>query len=218
MTWTDPSEGSPLSLSGEVTHSIESSTENPPDIDRRTGKRDRLVAAAAELLHRQGVERTTLAEIAQLADVPAGNVYYYFKTKNDVIAAVVDARIYQVSAALAAIDERHHTPKARLKAFVRELAGQSKTVAQYGCPLGSLCSEIDKRLDASDFAVAELMRTIVEWAEMQYQALGQGAESRGLALDLLAAYQGSALLTNTLRDPKILSSAARRLERRIDAS
>jgi AcrR family transcriptional regulator len=196
---------------------MKSSSGNPLDIDERMGKRDRLVAAAVELLHRQGVERTTLAEIAQLADVPAGNVYYYFKTKNDIVAAVVDAHIQQVTSALRAIDARHHTPRARLKALVRELAGQSEVVAQYGCPLGSLCSEIDKRLDASDFASAELMRTIVAWAEAQYQDLGQGAESRGLALDLLAAYQGAALLTNTLRDPKILSSAARRLERRIDA-
>ena len=34
---------------------------------------------------------------------------------------------------------------------------------------------------------------------------------------MLATYQGNALLANTLRDPKVLSAAARRLERRIDA-
>jgi hypothetical protein len=44
-----------------------------------------------------------------------------------------------------------------------------------------------------------------------------GFPARDLAIDLLAAYQGNALLANTLRDPKILSEAARRLERWIDA-
>jgi len=58
---------------------------------QRPGKRERLIAAAAQLLHQQGIERTTLAEIATAADVPAGNVYYYFKTKDDVIAAVIEA-------------------------------------------------------------------------------------------------------------------------------
>jgi AcrR family transcriptional regulator len=198
-------------------------TESPPAaagtddrIDGRPGKRERLVAAAIQLLHQQGIERTTLADIAQLADVPVGNVYYYFKTKDQVIAAVVDAHIRQVKDTLAGIDARHRSPKARLKALVRELAGQSDAVARYGCPLGSLCSEIDKRLDARDFAVAALMRTILDWAEAQYRAMGQGDQSRDLAIDMLAAYQGNALLANTLGDPTILSAAARRIERGID--
>jgi TetR/AcrR family transcriptional repressor of nem operon len=185
--------------------------------DQRSGKRERLVAAAVQLLHTQGVERTTLADIAHAADVPVGNVYYYFKTKDEIIAAVVDAHVQQVVATLAAIDAKHRSPKARLKALIRDLTGHSELVAQYGCPLGSLCSEIDKRLDASDFSVAELMRTILAWAETQYRALRQGEESRELAVDMLAAYQGSALLANTLRDPKILAVAGRRLERSIDA-
>jgi TetR/AcrR family transcriptional repressor of nem operon len=201
-----------LSFRSEMTDSPHSDTE-----ERAAGKRERLVAAAVKLLHQQGIERTTLAEIAQAADVPVGNVYYYFKTKDEIIAAVVDAHVHQVNAALDAIGERHRSPKSRLKALVRELAGQSEVVAHYGCPLGSLCSEIDKRIDAPEFAVADLMRIIIDWAEVQYRLLDQGDQSRELAVELLAAYQGNALLTNTLRDPKILSGAARRLERRIDA-
>ena len=45
----------------------------------KTGnKRERLMAAACRLFYEQGVERTTLADIAAAADVPLGNVYYYF--------------------------------------------------------------------------------------------------------------------------------------------
>lgn len=185
-------------------------------VEARPGKRDRLVAAAVQLLHQHGIERTTLADIAQLADVPAGNVYYYFKTKDDVIAAVVEAHVQQVRTTLESIDSGHRSPKARLKALVRELGGQSEMVARYGCPFGSLCSEIDKRLDAPDFAVADLMLVIIGWAEEQFREMGHGSQARDLAIDLLAAYQGNALLANTLRDPKILSGAARRLDRWID--
>jgi TetR/AcrR family transcriptional regulator, transcriptional repressor for nem operon len=183
----------------------------------RPGKRDRLVTAAVQLLHQRGVERTTLADIAQLADVPAGNVYYYFKTKDDVIAAVVAAHADQIRATLAAIDSRHRSPRERLKALVRELAGQSEIVALHGCPLGSLCSELDKRLDTSDFAVAGLLNLIIDWAEAQFRELGRGSQAHELAVDLLAAYEGSALLANTLRDPEVLSGASRRISRWIDA-
>lgn len=217
MSRTELPDVSPPLFPNDMTDSLGASAGTVSGADERPGKRQRLVAAAVQLLHQQGIERTTLADIAHLADVPAGNVYYYFKTKDEVIAAVVDAHVRQVSATLASIDARHRSPKARLKALVGELAGQSEVVAQYGCPLGSLCSEIDKRLDAPDFAVGELMRTVIDWAEVQYRALGQGNESYELAVDMLAAYQGNALLANTLRDPKILSKAARRLDRRIDA-
>jgi AcrR family transcriptional regulator len=182
---------------------------------QRPGKRERLVAAATQLLHQQGTERTTLADIANAADVPAGNVYYYFKTKDDVIAAVIAAHAQQVKTTLAAIDTHHRSPKSRLKAFVREFTAQSEIVAQYGCPLGGLCSELGKRVKQSGFTEAELMRLPIEWAEEQFRSLGR-RDAHDLALDLLAAYEGRALLANTLRDPAVLSRAARRLDRWID--
>src|SRR5690348_8530311 len=73
---------------------------------RRPGKRERLTAAAMQLVHQHGVERTTLADIAKAADVPVGNVYYYFKTKDDVIAAVIEAHAQQIKTTLAFIDTR----------------------------------------------------------------------------------------------------------------
>jgi len=206
--------GSAAIVGSEMT---DSPSQKTAVVQARPGKRERLVAAGVELLHQRGIERTTLADIARLADVPAGNVYYYFKTKDDVIAAVVEAHVQQVRTTLASIDSGHRSPKARLKALVRELSGQSETVAQYGCPLGSLCSEIDKRVDAPDFAVAELMLVIIGWVDEQFREMSYGSQSRDLAVDLLAAYQGSALLANTLRDPRILSGAARRVDRWIDA-
>ena len=51
------------------------------------GKHERLIASARALLHEQGVQRTTLAEVAERAQVPPGNVYYYFKTKDELVAA-----------------------------------------------------------------------------------------------------------------------------------
>jgi AcrR family transcriptional regulator len=183
--------------------------------EQRPGKRERLVAAATQLLHQHGVERTTLADIAQAADVPAGNVYYYFKTKGEVIAAVIEAHAQQVKAALALIDTHHRSPRSRLKAFVREFTAQGEIVAQYGCPLGSLCSELGKRARQASFAEAELMRLPIGWAEQQFRSLGR-RDAHDLALDLLAAYEGSALLASTLRDPGLLARAGRRLNHWID--
>jgi len=196
-------------MTNSVERNPEAATEQPP------GKRQRLIAAANQLLYQQGVEKTTLADIAQAADVPAGNVYYYFKTKDDIIAAVIQAHVQQSKAALALIDSTHRSPKSRLKALLRELVCQGEVIALYGCPNGSLVSELDKRPGPPDFALADLMRVPIEWAEQQFRALGR-RDAHDLAVSLLASYEGSALLTNTFRDPDILTREARRLNRWID--
>jgi AcrR family transcriptional regulator len=175
-----------------------------------------LTAAAVSLVYEQGVERTTLADIADRADVPVGNVYYYFKTKDDILAAVIDAHAQQVQETLAAIDARHRTPKSRLKAFVQEVTRRRESVAELGCPMGTLCSELDKRAHASQLPFGDLLRLPIAWAEEQFRALGR-REARDLAFELLATYEGSALLANTMRDPEILAKAGRRLDRWIDA-
>ena len=179
------------------------------------GKRERLVAGAREVLYAQGVERTTLADIAEAADVPVGNVYYYFKTKDELVDAVVASRLAETQAALATLD-RHRMPKARLRAFVRMLTGNADLTAAYGCPQGSLCSELDKRADGPGCECAQLMRLPIAWAEEQFRAMGR-RDAHELAIALIASYQGIALLTNTLRDPEMMIREGRRLERWIDS-
>src|ERR1700722_7286773 len=71
-------------------------------------KRQRLVEGARLVLRQQGVEKTTLADIAQAADVPVGNVYYYFKTKDELVQAAIDAQARDIDAALASFD-RHRS-------------------------------------------------------------------------------------------------------------
>jgi AcrR family transcriptional regulator len=182
----------------------------------RPGKRERLVAAAYELVYRQGVERTTLADMAQAADVPVGNVYYYFKTKDDIIAAVVHTHVLQIESTLAELEGRHRSPRARLKAFVRFLAEHADAIADYGCLHGTLCSDLAKRAEGSDPHAAWLMQIQLDWAEQQFHAMGR-RDADDLAVELLVSYQGSAVLTNALGQPDLMARQARRLEKWIDA-
>ncbi len=182
--------------------------------DGTPGKRERLVQAAKDLLYEQGVERTTLAEVAARADVPPGNVYYYFKTKDDLVEAAIEAHKQDVSSALESL-ETHRTPKARLRALIRLLIDQRDQVARSGCPQGSLCSELDKRADRLSEACAGMMQLPISWAEEQFREMGR-RDAGELAIALIAGYQGAALLANTFRDPGLLASEGRRLERWVD--
>ena len=183
-------------------------------IEKHSGKRERLVESARELFHEQGVHRTTLAEVAERAEVPLGNVYYYFKSRDELIGAVLDGYQEQAATLIQAF-ERHRSPEARLKALVRNWADMRETVAQHGCPMGTLCAELDKTEGGHDRDAAAVMARMVEWAESQFRALGKD-NSRDLAVALFAGIQGAALLANAFRDPIVLTRQTRHLERWID--
>ena len=182
----------------------------------RPGKRERLIAAARELVYRQGVMRTTLADIASAADVPVGNVYYYFKTKDDIVGSVVQTHVDQLTSEIAALERRHRSPKARLKALVGVvLAGPRDSIAQYGCPYGTLSSELAKQAGVPDPLVAPLMQIPLAWAEQQFRAMGR-RDAHDLAVELVVSFQGSTVLGNTLGQPDLMARQARRLEKWIE--
>jgi hypothetical protein len=103
-----------------------------------------------------------------------------------------------------------------LKALLRGWVGQRELAAQFGCPFGTLASELDKRTDGMDVAAAKVMRLLIEWVARQFRLMGR-SDSRDLAIALVAAYQGISLLTNTLRDPELMVAEGRRLDRWIDS-
>jgi TetR/AcrR family transcriptional repressor of nem operon len=182
---------------------------------KKGSKRERLVSSARELMHQQGVERTTLAEVAHAADVPPGNVYYYFKTKDELVEQIIDAELEEIEAMLASL-ELHPTPEARLKALIRALTEQFELAAQYGCAHGSLCQELDKRDDDLRETASNLMAVPLAWVEQQFRLMGRG-DARDLAVALVASYQGISLITNTFRDPELMLREASRLEHWIDS-
>jgi AcrR family transcriptional regulator len=73
----------------------------------RPGKRDRLIAGARETIYRQGIEATTIADIAEASDVPLGNVYYYFKSKDELVAAAIDSYAQDSRERLSWLEQQH---------------------------------------------------------------------------------------------------------------
>ncbi|MFJ9817353.1 TetR/AcrR family transcriptional regulator [Streptomyces sp. NPDC101151] len=177
---------------------------------RRGGKRERLVEAAVQVFHQQGVEKTTLGDIARAADVPLGNVYYYFKTKDQLVEAAVQAHCDQLNALTARLEELPG-PATRLKTLIAGWVDQRDTAARFGCPVGTLATELDKRDDGLDLAAAKVMRALLDWVEGQFTELGR-PDAHALAIELVAAYQGMSVLTNTLRDPGLMAAQGERLQ------
>src|SRR6185369_8501058 len=136
--------------------------------------------SACDLLHRQGLMATTLAQVAEAAGVPSGNVYYYFKTKDDLVRAVIDTRAEQARAMLGSFQSRR-SPTARLKALAHQWVEMRELIARHGCPFGTLAAELDRREDGLDREAAVPIALILDWAEDQFRQLGR-PDARELAI------------------------------------
>jgi len=178
---------------------------------RLNDKRERLVESANTLIHKQGFHQTTLADIARDADVPLGNVYYYFKTKDDIGQAVVVERRQGMKDQMAqwsAMDD----PQQRLLAFLEMPQAMSEVVAEHGCPIGSLCQELKK--DPASLALTDkadaMLQDQLEWVTAQFRAMEQ-AQADAMGLRFIASLQGASLIANATHDSQVLIEMADQL-------
>jgi TetR/AcrR family fatty acid metabolism transcriptional regulator len=85
----------------------------------RGDKRDRILAAATRVFARHGFFGAQVADVAREAEVAAGTVYLYFRSKDDLLASIfektVAAAIAEGREALAGID----APEERLRRIAR---------------------------------------------------------------------------------------------------
>jgi TetR/AcrR family transcriptional repressor of nem operon len=188
------------------------------NMPKKNDKRDRLIDAANDLIYQQTFNSTTLADIATRADVPLGNVYYYFKTKDDILKAVIQRRSAELQAQFSAFEADFSNAKERLRALIDSSLKTAETTAQYGSELGSLCQELGKFSGELSQIAAELMHRTLEWVEAQFKTMGKGENSSVLAKYLIGSLQGVSLLTLTFKDPNLLQRQSKTLEKWLETA
>jgi AcrR family transcriptional regulator len=177
----------------------------------KADNRGRLLQAAEKVTYRQGFGGTALADIAKEAQVPLGNIYYYFKTKDEIGDAIIELRVSRFRKLLQELDKAD-SPKERLCGFVQIKIKNREGLARSGCPVGTLCSELHKHGGAVAKKSTVLFAEALAWMEAQFKAIGKGADSRGLAVHLLSATQGVSVLAHTFHDPGMIEMEAARLK------
>src|ERR1700680_1511063 len=190
-----------------MTKSSESENMRTAQRDKRT----RLIETATKLAYGRGFRETSLADIAEAARVPVGNVFYYFKTKEELAEAVVERRLEEFRAARAEWD-RWSSPKERLLAFVGRVQWNREELARGGCPVGGLCSELHKEGGVLAKKSAALFNEPLRWLEEQFRAVGHEKDSRELAVHLFCAFQGMAAVALGTNDREVVGMEAKRLK------
>ena len=90
------------------------------------------------------------------------------------------------------------TPVERISSFIDILIVNGDKIKLYGCPIGTLTSELAKLNHAARADAGRLFMLFRTWLRRQFVALGREADA--LAMHLLSQSQGAATLFNAFQD------------------
>ena len=179
--------------------------------------REQIVDAADELFYRQGFEHTSFADIAGVVRISRGNFYYHFKTKDEILDAVIGARLARTRLMLARWEVEGATPADRIRSFIQILVVNRADIRRFGCPVGTLSTELAKLGHASRGEANRLFSLFRSWLRRQFELLGCGTDADDLAMHLLARSQGVATLATAFGDDRFVRQEVAQMDAWLDA-
>ena len=166
--------------------------------------REHIVEAADRLFYRQGYEHTSFSDIADAVQISRGNFYYHFRSKDEILDAVINARLASTRAMLEQWEIEGETPVDRVRSFIDILIANRADIKRYGCPVGTLCTELVKLGHTSQGEANKLFTLFRTWLRRQFTLLGRETDADTLAMHLLARSQGVATLASAFHDEKFI--------------
>jgi AcrR family transcriptional regulator len=179
--------------------------------------REHIVRAADDLFYHKGFEYTSFADIADAVRISRGNFYYHFKTKDEILDAVIEFRVAVNREMLQKWYDEEPTPAARIQHYITNIYGISSDLKNYGCPVGTLTIELSKLGHGARLGATQLFTLYRTWLRDQFIALGREDDADRLAMHLLAGIQGIATMYNAYHEMEFVRRELTQLCTWVDA-
>jgi TetR/AcrR family transcriptional regulator, transcriptional repressor for nem operon len=163
--------------------------------------RSLITETAARLMHEKGIDATSMDDVLAASGTGKSQVYHYFSSKEDLVAAVLE---FQFGAIMAAQSALHDESCADLGRWRQEVLAANESGCFSGCPLGAFAGQ----LDGSTSLRALYADLFARW-QAALAALVERARSAGrlrlstspddTALVLLGALEGGSMLSHVRR-------------------
>ena len=163
-----------------------------------------IVYAAKDLFYRKGFNATSYADIAELTGVGKGNIHYHFHSKDNILKAVIKARLNNISAQLEKWSLECATPKDCLEQFIDMAENNAEELSRYGCPIDTLNDELGKNNLALQAAARQMFDIFLSWLEARFSELELNIDARQHAEHFMAMMQGASLMAHAYKDPEII--------------
>ncbi|MCC5971641.1 MAG: TetR/AcrR family transcriptional regulator [Pararhodobacter sp.] len=164
------------------------------------GTRNLIIEKADTLFYEGGFAATSFADIAAAVGISRGNFYHHFKSKDEILNAVISRRLKRTRKMLDDWQAGGAQPRDRILSFIHMLITNRIKIMAFGCPVGTLCSELAKLDHEAQHRAAEIFGLFRDWLAGQFRALGIDAQAEARAMHLLVWSQGVAALSNAFHD------------------
>lgn len=169
--------------------------------------KEKILAAAVEVLHRNGFNATGVQDIATFASVPKGSIFNHFENKEDLCLKALN-RYWQAGLErLATLSDQKVAPLKRLKTYFR---GLSQAVASWDYSAGCMIGNFALEMPPSSSLIREQLAAVFSMWSHRIAACVREAQADGsirddmnadkLANFLLNSWQGSAMRAKVNKD------------------
>src|SRR5579885_2839732 len=185
---------------------------------RPSDARERLIAAAREVIYSQSYEAVSVDELCAAAGVNKSSFYHFFSSKQDLALVALESQWQRIEEAfLKPAFADHLPPQEQLMRFF-ELVQESQQAQKqrsghiYGCPIGNLTLE----MSTLDEVIRERAVGIFQQWLGYFERMLSEAKERGIvpatldvaltAQALTAYFEGVLLLAKSHNDPAFIQS------------
>ena len=173
--------------------------------------RNRIIDIANQLFYFRGFNQTSFTDIAEESAIPRGNFYYYFKSKDEILAAVIDKRLADIRNQLSSWDKECPSAQECILKFIKMIQKEAGMLIKFGCPMGSLNVELGKAQPELRQLARQMFDLYKMWLSSKFDTFTTDKEAKDLAIQLLIRAQGVAVLAHTYEDRKLIKQETERM-------
>jgi TetR/AcrR family transcriptional regulator, transcriptional repressor for nem operon len=184
-----------------------------PTTDRGRVTRERIVAAATDVVAEKGALGASLDEVGARATASRSQLYHYFEDKNDLLRAVAQATSDTVLDGQRDLFADLNTWEGLVRWADALVAFQQERGAKGGCPIANLLGQLGERDDDIRSVLASGFDRWEDNIRVGLTAMAACGELRPetdvawLAASTLASLQGGLVLSQARRDARALRRA-----------
>jgi len=170
--------------------------------------RERIVSAAIKLFYGEGIRSVSMDAVAEKAGVTKRTLYYHFQSKDDLVAAYLEARDQpNLTLFKRWFSESEGDLPSKIQAIFRQLARSARHPKWKGCGFLRTSAELANMPGHPAMRIgAAHKKKFEDWLRATFEAEGI-AEGAQLARQIILLLDGSFAVVLLHRDPSYMETA-----------
>lgn len=186
-------------------------------------RRAQIVQALLKVMAAKGYEKASIQAIAEVAGLTPGLIHYHFKTKQEILVALIGSINDLVRTRYEAFLEDAKTAKARLFAFIDARLAGGKGAAPAAVAAWVVIGaeavrqpQVKREYQQSIDAQLKLLVRLIKAAQKESGTAGSGKQVKQFAAMILAAIEGAFQLSAAASDVMPRGYAAKTVKKTIE--